>query len=331
MTVDPLFVPACLASRLDAPDPRQDASTKRAARSELLAELSLVHLYTAACLYQWDRLPSLAGQVHAHTTPDGDPTARVQAAVRHMVVFCGYGPCLAAMTALKKVDNTMLQRTIPYDTPGKVSSFASSGLPPVCRELDHADGVPKRPATNDTFQTNEPCGNNAGNAFQLVYSSLSPKVRNTVYQADPVLENWIQNHLYGDVYSSPGLSMLSKQHLTIAGLVKSNMMDQLYGHALAALRFGGDPDVLKGIVDIVVWWQNKVNVTEDDDEDRDEEKKDGTGRAFRAFERRGTKSKRVIDMALAKYLRMKEEGDVDTNDVLINPPGTVCIPAFDSV
>ncbi len=305
MTVDPLYVPPGLQTRLEEEQENPNSpSRKPNARAALLAELSLVHLYTAACLYHWDSLPSLAAQVHACTPPDLDATARVQATVRHLVVFCGYGPCLAAMTALKKVDDQMLQRTIPHDTPGKISS---------CTGVDDADCTG---TVRDTLKHND---HNRGNAFQLVYSALSPKVRNTVYQADPVLENWIQNHLYGDVYSSPGLSMLSKQHLTIAGLVKSNMMEQLYGHALAALRFGGDEHMLKGIVDVVVWWQKKVNGA-------DEEGDGDTSRAFRELERQGTKSKRVVDMAMAKYKRMKEDGELDTDDVVVNPPGTVCTP-----
>mmetsp|Transcript_8633 Transcript_8633/g.23428 ORF Transcript_8633/g.23428 Transcript_8633/m.23428 type:complete len:364 (-) Transcript_8633:585-1676(-) len=330
MTVDPLFVPAGLQTRLDQQvqqdqqdqhDQQDNGPTRtRHTRTALLAELSLVHLYTAACLYQWDSLPSLAAQVHACTPLDLDATARVQATVRHMVVFCGYGPCLAAMTALKKVDDELLQRTIPHDTPGKISS--SIGVDGGDKGGDNGGGSPPD-GPGHILQSNE---HKRGNAFQLVYSTLSPKVRNTVYQADPVLENWIQNHLYGDVYSSPGLSMLSKQHLTIAGLVKSNMMEQLYGHALAALRFGGDEHVLKGIVDIVVWWQKKVEQQRDGVDD--DERGAMTPGAFRELDRQGAKSKRVVDMAMAKYKRMKEDGELETDDVVVNPPGTVCIPSL---
>lgn len=45
-------------------------------------------------------------------------------------------------------------------------------------------------------------------------------------------------HLYGDVYSSPGLDMRQKQLLTCAFLSEANMPDQLFGHALAGLRWG---------------------------------------------------------------------------------------------
>jgi hypothetical protein len=40
------------------------------------------------------------------------------------------------------------------------------------------------------------------------------------------------------VYSSPGLDLRAKQTLTCAFLAEAAMPDQLFGHALAALRFG---------------------------------------------------------------------------------------------
>jgi hypothetical protein len=43
-------------------------------------------------------------------------------------------------------------------------------------------------------------------------------------------------HLYGDLYSSPGLDMRQKQLLTCAFLSEADMPDQLFGHALAGLR-----------------------------------------------------------------------------------------------
>ena len=43
-------------------------------------------------------------------------------------------------------------------------------------------------------------------------------------------------HLYGDIYSSPGLDLRHKQLLTCAFLSEAHMPDQLFGHALAGLR-----------------------------------------------------------------------------------------------
>lgn len=40
-------------------------------------------------------------------------------------------------------------------------------------------------------------------------------------------------HLYGDIYSSPGLGLAQKQVLTCAFLGEANMHEQLFGHLLA--------------------------------------------------------------------------------------------------
>ncbi len=40
-------------------------------------------------------------------------------------------------------------------------------------------------------------------------------------------------HLYGDIYSSPGVSMRQKQLLMAAFLGQANMHDQLFGHLIA--------------------------------------------------------------------------------------------------
>ena len=40
-------------------------------------------------------------------------------------------------------------------------------------------------------------------------------------------------HLYGDIYSSPGLSLRQKQLLMCAFLGEANMPDQLFGHLIA--------------------------------------------------------------------------------------------------
>lgn len=107
-------------------------------------------------------------------------------------------------------------------------------------------------------------GGDPGNAFGIVYQGVEEAVRTKVYDTDPVLESWIQSHLYGDVYSSPGLSMLQKQYLTIMGLVKSHMMEQIYGHALAALRFGATEEALKEVVDIAAFLMRQSSTEETD-------------------------------------------------------------------
>lgn len=43
-------------------------------------------------------------------------------------------------------------------------------------------------------------------------------------------------HLYGDVYSSPGVSLRQKQLLMCAFLGEANMPEQLFGHLLAVRK-----------------------------------------------------------------------------------------------
>lgn len=40
-------------------------------------------------------------------------------------------------------------------------------------------------------------------------------------------------HLYGDIYSSPGITLRQKQLLMAAFLGEANMHDQLFGHLIA--------------------------------------------------------------------------------------------------
>lgn len=151
----------------------------------------MVRLFMAACFHYWDQLPGLAREY----TAAGASAEQLRGCVRHLVVFAGYGPCLAATLALHKA------KLLPEDTPAKVSG------PP-------------------------------GNAFELVYAGVTDRVRANMHAADPVLGEWIRLHLYGDIYSSPGLDMRCKQLLTCAFLSEAGMPDQLFGHALAGLRFG---------------------------------------------------------------------------------------------
>eukprot|EP00887_Chlorella_sp_A99_P001405 scaffold8.g1405.t1 len=88
-------------------------------------------------------------------------------------------------------------------------------------------------------------GGPPGNAFELVYSAVSDRVRANMHAADPGLGEWIRTHAYGDVYSSPGLTLAQKQILMCAFLSEADMHDQLFGHAFAGLRFGAGPGALQ--------------------------------------------------------------------------------------
>ncbi|CAL5224426.1 g7109 [Coccomyxa viridis] len=146
-----------------------------------------------ACYHQWDKLP-VAGKACLET---GAAHAEVQGCIRHMCVFAGYAPCLAASKTLHSAG--VLQEA----SPGK-----SGGQP--------------------------------GTAFSLVYGKVTDRVWETLYSVDGVLADWIRRHAYGDVYSSPGLDLRQKQLLASAFLAEANMHDEMFGHLLAAMRFGAD-------------------------------------------------------------------------------------------
>jgi hypothetical protein len=89
-----------------------------------------------------------------------------------------------------------------------------------------------------------------GEAFYFVYSSIASIVGRKVHNADPALAEWIRVHLYGDVYSSPGIDMRQKQLLMCARLAQADMGEQLFGHAIAGLRFGNSYEQLRQAIDI---------------------------------------------------------------------------------
>lgn len=119
---------------------------------------AMVRLYMAGCFHEWDQLPGGARRgaaatqhgsgarlevparlpallvrlwlIHAATGSPaelareyyarGASVAQLRGCVRHMVVFAGYGPCLAATLALHKA------RLLPEDTPAKVRHAADA-------------------------------------------------------------------------------------------------------------------------------------------------------------------------------------------------------------
>jgi alkylhydroperoxidase/carboxymuconolactone decarboxylase family protein YurZ len=93
-------------------------------------------------------------------------------------------------------------------------------------------------------------GGPPGDAFELVYSTVTDAVRRKVHSADPVLGEWILLHLYGDIYSTPGIDLKRKQILMSARLAQASMGEQLFGHAFAGLRFGATLGELEDAVEI---------------------------------------------------------------------------------
>ena len=102
-------------------------------------------------------------------------------------------------------------------------------------------------------------GGPPGDAFKLVYGKTTKDVRRKMHAVDPTLCEMIRCraqqtgeqllcrgpcqlfrlfhslHLYGDVYSSPGLQLRQKQLLMVAFLAEANMQEQLFGHLVAVI------------------------------------------------------------------------------------------------
>ncbi|KAK9814833.1 hypothetical protein WJX72_012357 [[Myrmecia] bisecta] len=93
-------------------------------------------------------------------------------------------------------------------------------------------------------------GGPPGNAFQLVYTKVTDAVRQKLHTVDPVLAEYIRMHLYGDIYSSPEVELRQRQLFMCAFLAEANMHEELFGHMLAALRFGNDREACRDAVDI---------------------------------------------------------------------------------
>jgi len=93
-------------------------------------------------------------------------------------------------------------------------------------------------------------GGAPGNAFALVYGSKTIKVYENLYKVEPVLSEWIRLHCYGDIYSSPGLSLRQKQLMISGFLAEAEMHDEFFGHCIAGFRFGGTLPQIVGAVDI---------------------------------------------------------------------------------
>jgi hypothetical protein len=146
---------------------------------------SMVRLYMAGCFHDWDQLPgaepALSNFIAAVAVPArllaapaalqpllrltpaslhgaelardfyarGASIEQMRGCVRHMVVFAGYGPCLAATLALHKA------KLLPEDTPAKVTACVpmlsrlrrvlvvrSGGAGAVARDVDQAAAPP---------------------------------------------------------------------------------------------------------------------------------------------------------------------------------------------
>jgi alkylhydroperoxidase/carboxymuconolactone decarboxylase family protein YurZ len=73
-------------------------------------DLSLVQLYIGGCNHYWNMLPDLAEACKR----EGASTAEIWGAIRHLIVFAGYAPCLAATIKLRE------KNVMEEFSPGKI-------------------------------------------------------------------------------------------------------------------------------------------------------------------------------------------------------------------
>ncbi|KAK9807216.1 hypothetical protein WJX73_010028 [Symbiochloris irregularis] len=171
-------------------------------------------------------------------------------------------------TCLAAGSRLLAAQLLPVDTPGKVSG------PP-------------------------------GNAFELVFDKVAPAVRNQLHQVDPVLGAYISRHAYGDVYSSPGISLRQKELLMCAYLGQANMSDQLFSHIYAAMRFGSDREACEQAMDI------------------------GFQRSDANKDEPVEMALRQLDMAAFKMVREFPKGAPEEPEIELLDSSCVCIPELE--
>eukprot|EP00884_Botryococcus_braunii_P017134 jgi/Botrbrau1/4103/Bobra.152_3s0051.1 len=96
-------------------------------------------------------------------------------------------------------------------------------------------------------------GGPPGDTFDLVYGpTVRDKIWASLYRVDAVIAEWIRTHTYGDVYSTPGLSLRQKQLITSAFLAEADMQLELFGHLLAAMTFGASVGACRRAVEVAL-------------------------------------------------------------------------------
>lgn len=124
----------------------------------------------------------------------------------------------------------------------KLCTILLSSFPRLASDKSDAPSI--APAQNGGVQLDHAPGKfdgAPGNAFSVVYEGIEDKVIDAVHRNDPVLGIWIQRHLYGDIFSSPGLPLRLMELMMIAFLAEAHMPAQLFGHCRAAFRLGVSP------------------------------------------------------------------------------------------
>lgn len=217
-------------------------------------EAALVQLYAAGCALQW---PALVPLARAYASLPGASETALRGTTRHLITFAGYAPCLKATLTLHKAGAYRFESESNATGVGASGGRAggngtvggNAGGNGAVGVNGNDDGVGASASVPPGKTRGRP-----GDAFEAVYGPTTDRVRASMHSADPVVGEWMRVDLYGDVYSSPGISMRLKEIVACAFLAAADMPDQLLGHAVAALRFGATGDELREAAGIGCAW-----------------------------------------------------------------------------
>jgi alkylhydroperoxidase/carboxymuconolactone decarboxylase family protein YurZ len=89
--------------------------------------------------------------------------------------------------------------------------------------------------------------------FQFLYGEKSERVLQHLHRLDPLLRQWILTHAYGAVISRPGLSLATKERISILCLAATGCWQQWQSHIGIALRHGVASKTLLSDLHAVDW------------------------------------------------------------------------------
>jgi alkylhydroperoxidase/carboxymuconolactone decarboxylase family protein YurZ len=105
-------------------------------------------------------------------------------------------------------------------------------LPPPDEEVVREGDVPERGAE----------------AFAAIYGDKTAAVRARLERLHPEIHHWVIGHAYGRVLARPGLGLLDRELLAVAGLVALGTGPQLDSHVRGALRCGASADQVWAVI-----------------------------------------------------------------------------------
>ena len=124
-----------------------------------------------------------------------------------------------------------------------------AGVPRTIEAFDHLASVGGLGALKPEEALLEPDRPERGAAlFERIYAEGADKVRAHLRGHHPDLEAWIAGHVYGRVFTRPGLSAAFRELLAVAALASLGQERQLASHTRGAIRCGAEPEDLQLVI-----------------------------------------------------------------------------------